>query len=374
MERSGAIPQVGVAAPDLVETLAAPGPFATVVLTTEADVENAAQRSELHWKSLRAELTDAGAPESALEAIDALVPEAHTHGQAMLAIANAVSLLHVEHFPQLPKRDVARWSALPLTLPIIEWRQESPAYVVVLADRLGADVHGFRREGSDLHLEAGGDDDPIRKVQPGGWSQRRYQQRAENTWEKNADDVAKEVVRLAEHIDARLVIAAGDVRALQLLQESLPPEILECFDIVEGDRNEWSLDSIADDVVRLVSTAVAADTVSLLEKFKEERGQGDQAVEGVGATLAALTAGQVDTLLIGNDPDDERTAYFGLEGIPVGTSASALTDLGVERPTEGPLLDVAVRAALGTSARVRLVPSAGAAGPREGIGALLRWA
>ena len=31
---------------------------------------------------------------------------------------------------------------------------------------------------------------PITKIAAGGWSQRRYQQRAENTWEDNARDVA----------------------------------------------------------------------------------------------------------------------------------------------------------------------------------------
>ena len=31
-----------------------------------------------------------------------------------------------------------------------------------------------------------GDDDPIHKAKAGGWSQKRYQQRAENTWKANA--------------------------------------------------------------------------------------------------------------------------------------------------------------------------------------------
>jgi hypothetical protein len=43
----------------------------------------------------------------------------------------------------------------------------------------------------------------------------------------------------------------------------------------------------------------------------------------------------------------------------------------VDHPVEAPLVDVLVRAALGTSAGVRLVPADRA--PTDGVGAVLRW-
>ena len=57
--------------------------------------------------------------------------------------------------------------------------------------------------------------------------------------------------------------------------------------------------------------------------------------------------------------------------VPVAERGSDLTDLGVEGPRQGSLADVALRAALGTGAGVRMIPGAG--GPRGGIGAILRW-
>ena len=48
-----------------------------------------------------------------------------------------------------------------------------------------------------------------------------------------------------------------------------------------------------------------------------------------------------------------------------------LKDLGVADPIRAPLVDVALRAALGTGAGVRLIPGAG--GPSGSIGAILRW-
>ncbi|MBV9410453.1 MAG: hypothetical protein JO148_02555 [Acidimicrobiia bacterium] len=51
--------------------------------------------------------------------------------------------------------------------------------------------------------------------------------------------------------------------------------------------------------------------------------------------------------------------------------APDLTDLGVPDATGGALVDVVLRAALGTGAGIRMIPGAG--GPTGGVGAILRW-
>jgi hypothetical protein len=134
---------------------------------------------------------------------------------------------------------------------------------------------------------------------------------------------------------------------------------------------DGSVDAVVDEVTRAVATVVAADTRALLAKFKEERGQADRAVEGPADTLAALSRSQVEVLLVHADPDDSRTAWFGREAAPVAERSADVTDLGVAGASDGPLVDVALRAALGTGAGVRMIPSAG--GPAGGIGAILRW-
>jgi diketogulonate reductase-like aldo/keto reductase len=99
---------------------------------------------------------------------------------------------------------------------------------------------------------------------------------------------------------------------------------------------------IADAAVRAVADAVARDTVALLEKFREELGQADRAVDGVSATRDALGAAQVDVLLVPGDVGDD-----------------------VET------VDELVQAAFATGAGIRVVPRHG--GPTDGIGAVLRW-
>jgi hypothetical protein len=100
------------------------------------------------------------------------------------------------------------------------------------------------------------------------------------------------------------------------------------------------------------------------------RGRGRRwAVEGAAATLAALARGQVATLLLtGLFLDDRRTAWFGPAPTDVAADRDALVGLGVPDPVEGRLVDVAVRAALGTGAEVRVLDPADETRSAEGRG------
>jgi Bacterial archaeo-eukaryotic release factor family 2 len=378
MESSGASPAGGLlpaAVPDIAAVFDAPGPFVTVYLGTEPAVEQAAQQSELRWKALRRELAEAGAPDTALAAVDPLVADAHTQGRTLAVVANATGALLVRHEPEPPSRDLGRFAGLPSVGPLLEWAQASVPHVVVLADRAGADIVAFTRDGEGRVTTAGqpsGDDPELRKSQPGGWSQRRYQNRAENLWDRNARAVADQVTAVVDEIGARLVVVAGDVRAVPAMREHLPERVAGCLREVDGARSpDGSIDEIADDVVKLVATVAAAETVDLLGTFKQEQGQNDLAAEGVAATIAALAAARVDTLLVHDDPDDGRTAWFGPEPGMVAEDAQTVRDLGAGEPAEGRLVDVAIRAAFTTGAAVRVVPSVRSVA--EGIGAVLRF-
>jgi hypothetical protein len=372
MESSGTTPGAAVPASDLADLFAGPieGQYATVYLTTDAAVENAAQRNETRWKGVRRALADAGAPDDVLGDIDPLIADAHHEGATLAVVANAArGIVTVDHLQSPPRGDAYRWAPLPWVGPIIEARQSAVPHIMVTADRKGADIVVVRPGRPDVEREAGGNVDPLAKSAPGGWSQRRYQQRAENSWEENAGEVASELTNLVERSGARLVTATGDVRALQFLREHLPDHIDALLELVEGDTSE-----LAASTVRLVDTIVAADTRALIQKFKEERGQTDRAADGVAATVSALNSAQVDVLLVHDDPDDDRSLWFGddpVTPIPIATSPTDLKDLGVDSPTEGRLVDVLVRAAAGTGASVRIVPKAG--GPTESVGAVLRW-
>jgi peptide subunit release factor 1 (eRF1) len=277
---------------------------------------------------------------------------------------------YARHFPDPPDRDLAVVGPLPRVGPLLEWRQQLLPHVVVLADRVGADVIGFV-DGEPTEEEVVEGSDQVHKGKPGGWSQRRYHERVENRWEDNAEQAAAVVDRIAGDIGARLIVVAGDVRAVQLLEQQLPQETAELVEeLGRGANPSTPIEEVSEDVVKLVATRSASDTVTVLEKFREEKGQQDRAADGPRAVFEVLAQGRVETLLVHDDPDDDRTAWFGPDQFHVGLDRATVEAMGVASPTEGRLVDVAIRAALQTSADVRIVPSTTAT---DGLGAILRY-
>jgi peptide subunit release factor 1 (eRF1) len=350
-----------------------PGPFLSVYLNVEPAVENAAQHDELSWKALRERVQAEDADARALAHVDALVPDAHLHGRALAVIATANGASHIEHFDAPVPSAYARWAALPSIAPLIEAEQARVHGLLVVVDRRGADL--FVLEGTTVEDETSVDEDrfPIRKVKPGGWSAPRFQQSAEQNWESEAGEIAAVVDRAVAEHDARAVAVAGDVRMTALLREKLPKGVADLVQIVGtgARREDRSYDDYLAEVTREVATVAASDTVARLEKFKEQRGADNLAVEGAAETLDALARAEIDVLLVHDDPVDSRTAWFGPERTHVAIRSDVLDDLGVPDAREGRLVDVAIRAALGTGAGVRIIPRHGPV--RDAIGGLLRW-
>lgn len=371
MESTGVTPRVWVDASDLAELAKDPGPFLTLVLAVDADVDNAAQRNDVRWRAVRDDLAARGVPDSVLEVVDGLVPDAHHQGQSLAVVAAPSGARHVEHWPAPPVRPLARWAPLPSLLPFVEHRQDAPAHVLVVADRQGADLIAVRHGAPDVEVAAGGQEEALPKVHAGGWSERRYQERAEASWADNARHVARRVAALARQVDARLVVVAGDVRAVQMIRADLPAEVSSLVAVADGSRAADGGPAVdPGELARLVAEVTARDTAALVEKLAEEVGQHDRGRAGVAGTLAALAAAQVEVLLVGDDPDDDRTAWFSSDPLVVAARRAELEGLA-DRPQEGRLADVAVRAALAGGAGVRVVP----AGPplEAGMGAVLRW-
>jgi len=366
---------MAVTAAELTELVLNDGPFLSVYLTTEAEIDNAAQRAEQRWKSLRSDLAHDGVPEDVLEAVDPLVGDAHLMGQCLAAFATPGGLVHVEHNPDPPAEDLGRWAPLPLLTGVLRWRQASPPHVALLADSRGADLFGLRAAAPNIQREAAGGRGLVGSSAPHGESLRRNHHRVESLWEQNAKAVSDEVVRLVQDVDAKLVVAAGDVRALALLREALPKEVLDVLQVAEGGRSaDGSIDGVVTAVDRLVEAVVAHDTDLTLAKFREESGQGDRAADGPARTLEALAMAQVETLLLHDDPGDDRQAWFGPEPTHVALTEDTIQAMGVDEHQRARLVDVAVRAALGTGAGVRVIPGqTGADGPTDGLGAILRW-
>ena len=154
-------------------------------------------------------------------------------------------------------------------------RQGTVPHVMVVTDRIGADIIGVTAGNVAERREVDGETEHIHRGRFGGWSHRRFQQRAENTWESNAKLVAEEVCEVAHKIGARVVTVAGDDRASHLLYEKLDTAthaIAKLLDV-------GSTDEIASATVRAVADVVASDTADVLRYFADRtasRGRGER--------------------------------------------------------------------------------------------------
>jgi hypothetical protein len=360
---------------DIARVFEGSGPFLTLYLATSGDVENAGPRVELRWKNVRAGLLRQGVPERLLDAVDPLVEGSHLAGATLALVASVDGVLWSANLPEPPAQEVvAEWGTLPSVVPLLAHEQTQVPHVAVLASRAAAELAARTPDGDgDRPVAVEGERSPhLTRSAPGGWSQPRFQHRAEVIWERNAADVAAVLTDMVDRVRPRLVAVAGDVRAVQLLREKSPKRVEALMEVVGGELA--SIDAVLERASQLVDAAVEQDTKGLLDRFEQERGQGDLAAEGVAATFTALARAQVDTLLVSDRPDDRRSAWFGEAGHHAALDRDALLAAGVTTPAEGRLVDVAVRAALTTGATVRVLGTEDERAPGEGIGALLRFA
>ena len=372
MERAGNLPDGLIDLSRYQPLLAAESPVATIAMATPA-AENAGPANEMRAQEVIQPLLEAGVPDPVLQTVLATVPDSHKLGEGLAVYANREGLLHLRHSPVAPRWELARWDTLASLSVLLDWDQHQPRYLVVIVDRTGADLIASGAGTADRIEQTGTDRYPVARNAPGGWSQHRYQQHAMDNWERNAHEVATATSDMAADVRPDVVLVGGDPRSVSLLMDALAPDLATRCVCVPGTRAaDGGGDRTAREVARMVETEVARRTVAAIEEFRMHLGRADRAVEGAEATFDALRQGRVSALLIHDDPDDDRRAWFGEEPNTVGLSAERITGVGSGPIRDGRLVDVALRAAIGTSATARLVPRRG--GPAEGIGALLRWA
>lgn len=366
----------------LRDILGVPGPVATVYAGRAPEVAEEYQLEwSTRWRPIGEQLRRTGADEATLRALEAAVASlasaraAHAMTE-VAAFAADGRVLGVYPAPGAQWSDWGRTGAPAHVLPLVQWVQERPPYVVVVTNRAGAEVEAFPGAGAAGHVRTvRGPDDDIALVQPPVFTaQGRRRRRAEDSWRHNAAAVADVTTRALDRTGARLLVVSGDVRAVQLLEERLPDRVRRGVAVsrIRGSRTadgsqQWRADAVA----AVVHEHAARETAALLRDLDEQRAPGGLAVEGEDATLTALAAGRVRTLLLApTGVDDPRQAWFG---------AGATDVLAAARPRpvwpesrKGPLLDVAVRCAVLTGADVHLVPWQRGV-PAEGIGGLCRY-
>jgi len=359
------------------------GDYVSVYLDTDRIHEgNNSEATQIRWDDARRDLAAAGADEISLDAVAELVGDRDevAPGRAMFARNGAVVFTGALDAP--PRREIARFAALPHLMPLLAQHRPPIPHVRVSATRTGGEVVAIGGSGDVWRDWMSGRQWPVHKVKVGGWSQDKIQRRAEETWEENAKELAAEVIAAADRVGARHVIISGDVRVRTMLLEHLSVPLRESAALVD---KEVTADSSAmtEAANQALSDWADRDRRARFEDWGTYLAH-DQAVQGLAQTLTALRNGQVADVFVADNPRSTATAWIGPGGTDLAATREELAARGVAEPV-GDRADAAiVRAIATTEAELHFLPEdlvvggdpvacGGVARPLDGIGATLRF-
>jgi hypothetical protein len=359
------------------------GDYVSVYLDTDKVHErNAAEALEIRWHDARRALTTQGAGQATLDAVAEVIldPDEVSPGRAIFARDGAVVFTGALDAP--PRREIARLAPLPHVMPLLAQHRPPIPHVRVSASRTGGELVAVGGSGEAWRDWMAGRQWPVHKVSVGGWSQDRYQRRAEDTWEENAKDLAGEVNAAADQIGARHVIISGDVHARTMLLEHLTVPLRESAAMVDKEIGADSA-AMAEAADHALADWADRDSRQRFEDWGTYLAH-DKAVQALAQTLTALRNSQAADVFLADDPHSVATAWIGPGGADVAITADELVTRGVSEPVQDRADAAIVRAIASTDAELHFLPEdlvatgdlgarGGFARPRDGIGATLRF-
>ena len=208
----------------------------------------------------------------------------------------------------------------------------------------------------------------------GGWSQRRYQARVEDSWQHNAAEVAHELDVIVARHKPELVLISGDAQAKSALLEHAGGDLssqivqLDTGGRAEGTSAEAEQQAIEDAVFSHRTTARR----ELLDRFSSALAREQEAVDGLDTVIEVLRRGQVDELLLHDDPSAAHTQWVGTDPLQFGRTAEEARAAGALDAREERADAVLLGALLATDGAITLLNPTDVE-LTDGISALLRW-
>jgi hypothetical protein len=342
----------------------AAGPYATVCADVTHTTENADTELDLRVRAVAEKLSEQGAPEPVVEAVRSRLLEGNDGGEAgtlkgrALVVAADGSVVLDQALVAAPLREVAEWSPQANLLPVLRELPGRVPHIVVLTDRTGADISYLGMPGQvDEEETVRGETFQIRKFSGGGWAHHRYQHNAENKWVHNAEEVGRRISSMVRRLSPRFVLVAGDVRARQILTDrasDLWSDLIVSMD--EGGRAAGAdREPVDKRTAELLAEHEAREDAAVIEQIEAAAAHG-LSVTGKEAVVEALRKGQVETLVLADDPGED-TLLVGHGPLELGVNQQDMDALGIHGeivPADRALL----AAAVASSAGVVVVPRA----------------
>jgi Bacterial archaeo-eukaryotic release factor family 2 len=350
------------------------GPYASVYFDDSHNTEDAAAQMDLKWRSLREQLEEQGADPAVTESIEQAVVDARPpvgrSGRAVVASPDGV--LVDEHLIR-PTGPVVRVSSLPYIVPVVEHGLGRPTYAVVIVDHEGGDLTLYR-DGTAVSDTVDGTAYPVHKASgaesPGYGDPQRS---AEGARQQNIRAVAGQITTLVDDASPEIVFVVGEVQSRTDLIAHLPERVSSrVVELKVGARHSGFDDNdLRHEIDQEFQRRRVAAIDDAAQRFTAELGRGEGlATEGLDGVTAALRAGAVETLIIGDVGD--ATVVAGEDLSSIAPNANVLSELGTA-PTQTLRADEALPM-MAISTGAQLIRTDERIEPADGVAAILRYA
>ena len=292
-------------------------------------------------------------------------------GQALAIFASSGSDLFESIALEAPIGEHSLFiSSVPHLYPLARLIENYPRYAAVILDTNKARIFVF---GAAAEREEKIVGEKTRRTSKGGWSQARYQRRADNFHMHHIKEVVDTLDKIVREEEIQHVVVAGADVAMPILREHLPKELAD--KIVEIDPHEDGEDGSF--VARTVAALREKDAETDVEKVQELMDawrSGGLGVAGPEATLSAFQLGQVDELIITGSPETLKSVQaLPEDAAPGDVQVSTSNPTGSTDEARLKLSDELVTRAQQTAARIRFIEDAALLADLGGVGALLRF-
>lgn len=356
------------------------GPFVSVYLDARVDENGKRNLLPIVRKQLneRAKTYDNHTPEQEnfekdsariLNYVENEIPTT-AQGLAIFACSAANEYFEVGEFDAPFERNRLFVSDRPHVYPLARLIDKYRRFAVLLADTNRARIYVFAagRTVEEQTVE----NVKTKRTSVGGWSQARYQRHEENYHLRHVKEVVEMLDRIVREEDVEQVILAGDEETvIPLIREQLPQALSDKV----IDALSFAIDTpeheLFDESLNAFRRHDSLTDMEKLERLMNEFRADDLGVAGVPDTLAALSNGQVEEMLIVSSADklayDEDEVRKVLElyepdgGIPETLDPRTVAD------------ELVRRANLFSSARVTFIEDDTRLQQIGGVGALLRY-
>lgn len=257
----------------------------------------------------------------------------------------------------LPIETNVTLSDMPSLYKLVRVIEDHPTYAVLQADQGEAHLSYITHGAKDRSVVLDSTLYPRKQMQ-GGWSQKRFQKRADERVEAFARDTLEAVEKSIRDTGVETLILAGNEVMMSALQNEMPN----------------SLQEIVTDPIRMESVVTPSEkieqTVEIAEEAERQRedrsverveagvGAGTYGVAGVNDVIQALQNGQVEKLVMLDTFDGDGWAdydmyVFGADNLPTehpyGGEVTNLVAVDLK--------DELVRLAISTGANVDIIHS-----------------